>query len=86
MQTIIKNPLPDILRQSKSHPPKIIHYPINLANCGTIDGNVKVLEDFCGSLGLQKIPTPSAMVFDSKIATYDLKMNNALKCNEIILF
>ena len=72
-KTQMKDPL-----KEKLHPqvPKsrIIHFPLALENCGTLDGNIKILELFSDHLNLHKetINPMDLLSFDSKNVTYDL--------------
>ena len=61
--------------------PKIIHYPISLANCGTTDGNIAVLEEFCQSLGIQRNLEAKNMLlcYNAQKSTFDLNQSRAKK-------
>lgn len=69
------NPVPDPLSIPKACKPntKIIHFPISLANCGTLDGNMKVLQEFSETLQLKTEVRGNVLRYNSKNATYDLQ-------------
>ena len=68
---IISDPL-HIPTNTKKQP-KIIHYPVALVNCGTLDGNIKILDEFCNSLGIPKDTNINPLCYSPKEANYDLK-------------
>ena len=57
---------------SNKERPRIVHYPVALVNCGTLDGNIKVLDEFCKTLGLQKNTITNPLCYSAKDANYDL--------------
>ena len=68
----MKDPL--YIKKNDKPKPKIIHFPLSLANCGTLDGNIAVLEEFRRSLELSTAHDSSdKLCFDSKNVNYDLK-------------
>jgi hypothetical protein len=71
---------PFFIPEYAAKPPKIIHYPINLANCGTTDGNVKVLEEFCRTLDVEnEMDKPCTLSYCPKTRNFDLKESRKRK-------
>jgi hypothetical protein len=59
----------------------LIHYPISLANCGTTDGNIAVLEEFCQSLGIEKMNSKNNvyLCYNAQKSKFDLNQSRAKK-------
>jgi hypothetical protein len=78
-----KLPIVDPFQIPKQHSinTRIIHYPISLANCGTIDGNITVLNEYCSSLGLDSnlSSTASPLVYNARRANFDLNESRLRK-------
>ena len=53
----------------------VIHFPISTANCGTLDGNLLVLEEFCKILGVTSIMEHNErqLSYNISSSSYDLK-------------
>lgn len=70
----IKDPLRDIITEiDRKKPPKIIHYPISLYNCGTIDGNIQTLDLLINTLHLKEGENIFKLSYDAINAAYNLK-------------
>ena len=52
---------------------KVIHFPLSSANCGTINGNIQILQNFVDTLGLKPESPESVFVFDPQKKTYNLE-------------